>query len=365
MLVNITEGFLDGLAEVNDAFIDKFEELIVQHIKSFHYIALTRKVAKQIADILDARLSRKTKNALILISSQSDNSMTLLKKLRFYMEVRSCDETGLKVETCGNVKVWVCCIAYANQWCSHPSKIVSENISDGMACLEAGRHFSLINSYPKHMQKATLEMSGGCGNADRVLNQRLDDALAPVLCFIDSDKLCSVHQGSSAITKCIELIDKKVGVAVFHHTTARELENILPFKYIRLAIEELDTSVDRDSVLDNLFELHRIKQFSPNLYQYIDLKLGTCSTWIRKQSPDVISHYKLAEKIGQCYCAKDCEGLVSPPVINNILDKVITRMKASSPKEIKESVDVGADKEWLDFGEVVFSMGVVNNIRLT
>lgn len=365
MLINISEGFLVGLTDVGDAFVEKFEELIFQHVRSFHYVSSTRKVAKEIAKILDDRLSQKSKNALIQISSQSDSSLALLKKMKFYMEIRHCGTDSLVIEKNSDVQIWVCCIAYASQWCSHPVKIIGENISDGKACLEAGRHFSIINSYPDRMQRATLEMSGGCGDADTVLDQRLSDALAPVLCFVDSDKLCQNHEGSPAIKKCSELIEKKSGIAVFYYTKTRELENILPFKYIKLAVEELDTSFSRDSILDNLIDLKKIRDTSPNLYSYIDLKLGTCSNWVSRQTLDTISHYKMAKKIKPCSCGNECEGLISPPVMKIILDKVIDRMKTGSPKEIKTYVNDVDDSDWLNFGEIVFSMTVANIIRLT
>ena len=365
MLVNITETFLKGLEDVDDNFLDGFQDLISQHVKLFHYVCATRKVAKTIQEVLGNRLNARVKKALIQIAAQSDSSLTLLKTVKCYLELRQCGVDGLLVEESNGKKIWVCSVAYANQWLYHPLKIVGENISDGEACLIAGRHFSVINRYSDRMQKATLEMSGGCGNADTVLSHRLDDAIAPILCVLDSDKLSPTHEGSPAIKKCTDLIAKKLGIASFYFTPARELENILPLEYLNATVDSLDLSPDRDFLLDNMTKLAYLRVNSPVIYQYIDLKNGTCAKWVAKQSKATIDHYAAFDPLLPCNCAEDCSGKISPPILKALLDKAIFRMKTGSPAEVKKFLDVNKDSSWLEFGSIVFSMSIANNIRLT
>ncbi|MET3130106.1 hypothetical protein AAKU55_000347 [Oxalobacteraceae bacterium GrIS 1.11] len=244
-------------------------------------------------------------------------------------------------------------------------KIIGENISDGKVFLQAARNFSVINSFPERMQNSTIEMSGGCGDASTVLDVRLNDAMAPILCFIDSDKFCPKHQGSTAIKKCKDLLDRKPGVAVFYFTKARELENILPFGYLKATIESMGVSPDRDKLLDNLIDLQNIRNNSPEIYSFIDLKLGTCFAWVAKQSADTVTHFNAANVISQCDCTRECEGRISPPFMEKFLDKVVFCMENSSPGKIRNFISTTEDRDWLDFGQTVFSMSIANNQRLT
>lgn len=365
MLINIAESFLKDLRDVDDNFVDNFQDLISQHIKLFHYVCATRKVVKEIDLVLGSRLSARVKNTLVQISAQSDSSLTLLKSMKCYLELRQCGIDGLLVEENIGVKIWVCSVAYANQWLSHPVKIIGENISDGEACLIAGRHFSVLNRYPRRMQKATLEMSGGCGDTDTVLSYRLDDAIAPILCFIDSDKLSPTHDGSPAIKKCIDLIAEKPGVAMFYYTPARELENILPLKYLNATVESLDRSPDRDLILDNMTRIKYMRLNNPVAYSYVDLKNGTCAKWVAKQNSITINHYAALPALMPCDCTNDCAGKISPPILKILLEKVVSRMKKGTEAEIKNYLDIDQDSSWLEFGSIVFSMSIANNTRLT
>jgi hypothetical protein len=365
MLINISEGFLVGLEDVNDNFVDSFQDLISQHVKSFHYVCATRKVIKEIELSLGDRLSSRVKNALVQIAAQSDSSLTLLKSMKCYLELRQCGVDGLLVEENAGVKIWVCSVAYANQWLSHPVKIIGENISDGEACLIAGRHFSVVNRYPERMQKATLEMSGGCGDADTVLSHRLDDAIAPILCIIDSDKLSPTDEGSPAIKKCLALIGKKPGVAIFYCTPSRELENILPLEYLNATVDSLDRSPDRDRILDNMTRISYMRVNSPAVYSFVDLKNGTCCNWVANQNATTINHYAAMPALMPCDCTIDCDGKISPPILKILLEKVVSRMKTGSKTEINNYLDIHQDSSWLEFGSIVFSMSIANNIRLT
>lgn len=365
MLINITESFLDGLDSVSDQFIYDFEDLISQHIKQNHYLSATRKVASRIATILENRLSVKSKKILNLISNQSNDSIRLVQNIKFHIEIRTASTDGMFIDKKGEKTIWVCNVHYVCQWCSHPLKIIGEHVTDGNACKEAGRHFSIINSYIPKMQKSTIEMSGGCGNADTVLNERLTDAIAPIFCFVDSDKISPNHLGSSAIKKCTALIKEKTGIATFYATSTRELENTLPFKFIESTVNDFSVSSDRDNILTNLNLLDKIKQTTPQIYQFADLKEGTCQTWVKLQTPDVIEHYRSVKIVAPCTCSPKCDGVVSPPVIKNLLEKVINKMNLCSPKEVKTLIQNDNDSDWLNFGEIVFSMALANHVRLT
>ena len=365
MLINITQKFTENLEHVNEKFIEEFEELISIHRKMNHYISITRKISKNILEAIGDRISERTKLSINQISGQSDSSISILKNIEYHIEIRYCYPTGLVTESIGGNIRWVCSVEYVNQWCSQPLRIIGEHITDGKTCLEAAKHYSILNSLPHRMQKATIEMSGGCGNADAVLEERLTDATAPILCAIDSDKLTGNHNGSPAISKCKKLIDRKPGIAIFQYTNAREFENILPLNYVREAIQKMDNTLDRDGILENIGKLTILKKLRKPIYEHIDLKNGTCKTWINSQSKDVKLHYADIPILGPCKCNKDCTGIISPPIIQTVLDKTLELMQKSSRKEIEKFIDADEDIAWLAIGRSVFSMALSNNARST
>ncbi|WP_230503459.1 hypothetical protein [Janthinobacterium sp. FW305-128] len=365
MLINIAQSFTENLKNVDEKFINEFEELISIHRKMNHYVSISRKTSKIILEEIGNRISERTKVSIAQISGQSDSSIAILKNIEYYIEIRFCHPIGLIIEETKNNICWVCSIEYVNQWCSQPLRIIGEHITDGKTCLEAAKHYSMLNSLPHQMQKATVEMSGGCGNANIVLGERLTDATAPILCAIDSDKLTKNHAGSAAIKKCKTLIKNKPGIAVFRSTDAREFENILPLNYVRAAIQEMDNTSNRDDILANIDKLLLIKRTKKNIYEHIDLKNGTCFTWINSQSKDVKIHYTDTPIIGPCKCNENCTGFISPPIIQTMLDKTLEIMQKGSKREIEKLIDISDDVAWLSIGRSVFSLALSNNARLT
>lgn len=366
MLIYINEDFASNLPKHEEFPIEIFESLLSQHARLFHYIAATKKTIHLIEIAIGLRLSNHAKNTLKVISSQSNDLTSLLKSMRFYAEVRDMRKNGIDIELKKNGQLcWICDIHSASNWFSSPLKLIGENITDAKIFSEASRHFAIVNNFNPSMRRVTIEMTGGTGNANAVLAERLKDALAPVLLAIDSDKLCPSHPGSDAIQKCNELISSRSGIAHFHHTDEREVENLLPLDFISGVIDSLNTSKDKDRLLDNVEILRKISSETPDIYSHIDIKNGTCLNWIERKKEKLNDHFQSAKIFGNCTCAESCSGFISPPILEDILEKSLNFMENISPKDIRNIFKKDEISSWLNLGEMVFSMSLSNNVRIT
>jgi hypothetical protein len=297
------------------------------------------------------------------LSAQSDDALALHRRLKLSVEIRSIDGGELFVESDKDIIRWVIDLKNSAKWFSSPLRLIGENLDDASAYFESARHYCAINSIAPSMRRATLEITGGCGNADRILNARISDELSPILCIIDSDRL--LPNGSAAIDKCTRIEATARAVVKFIAVEQRELENLLPNSFVEGAILELDRSSDRDNLLDNLKILRELRQSNCSLYDYVDIKNGTCVSWVESKGEPLTSHYSNAKLVQACNCSAHCKGKYSPALFENVLGKALKYMNNLSAGEIRSMMGTEDAVAWRKLGENTFAMAVANNARLT
>jgi hypothetical protein len=365
MLINLTPEFVAQLGGANKTEIAQFEDVLSHHERLFHYVGARRKVVSEIKAAVGNALSERSHKTLDLIATQSDDLQQILTQTKFYAEVRTLRQRGVQFEENNGICRWICGIDAASKWFSGPLKLVAENIVDARAYSEAARQYAVLSDVQLTMARHSKEMSGGSGNANVVLEERLKDGIAPVLCVIDSDKIFPAHGGSASVGKCRKVIEDIPGVGFFFATQERELENILPIPFVEAAIDAMNRSVERDILLDNLKVMKEIAAKKPTVYPHIDIKNGTCLAWIESKKDDAFRYFG-KEKVRQaCGCKKSCGGKISPPLVEAILDKTVELMAKSAPREIRLALKDMHISSWVELGAMVFAMSMCNNLRST
>ena len=363
MLIFLHESLTSDLNLLKDEAVWQFDDILLLHSKFLHYVAATKKTALLILRGLDGRLSSRSKETLNLISSQSSDSTVLLHKSCLYVEIRKRDLAGLTIESDESLTKWVCDLSCAVKWLSQQSKIIGEHLTDVGAFCAAGKHYAVINNFNPRMQTSVAELTGGSGNAPLVLKKRISDGFAPVLCVIDSDKYSPLSGGSASISKCQEIVDKNKGIFRFHPLIERELENIVPLDFLRQGVLRLNLSKDRDSILNRVDILTSVNNESSDIYRYVDVKFGTCKSWI--VSKGVEKFYEKEPIRYSCHCRADCEGFISPPLFEDVLFETVEYFENSSDKIYRELSIDKVGQSWINLGLVVFYMALSNNIRTT
>lgn len=363
MLIFLHDSLTTNINLLTEKDIFHLDDILLLHSKFIHYVAATRRTANLLSKGLLGRLSVRAQEALNTISTQSADSVSLIKTSRFYVEIRERELAGLTVEEGISSVKWICNLSYAAVNLSQPSKIIGENLTDVKIFRSAGKHYAIANKINPKMQYFIAEMTGGSGNAADVLTERISDGISPVLCVIDSDRLSPDNSGSACVGKCKKVITRMRGISYFYPLPERELENVIPLRFLHEAILKLDLSEDRDSILERASILSDLYTESRAVYKYVDLKKGTCRSWINEKG---LSKFYKKEKIRyKCNCKIDCEGFISPPIFDDLLIKTSEYFDECSEKNLREIPMESTNQSWIDLGAIVFSMALSNQIRTT
>jgi hypothetical protein len=363
MLIILDESIIADIATYTDVEISHLEDLLYFHSKKFHYVGATRKISKMLLVSFPKRLSARAQATLESIATQSDNLSPLTSATRFFAVVNRGGLAGMIRTAHNNRIIWTCDLAFAAKWFSQASKIIGEHLTDSGIYRSAARHFSVTRGLDSRMQSLSLDMCGGSGNADIVLSHRILEANSPVICIIDSDKIASDRAPSESVKKCHDVVSRLRGVSYFFALNERELENAIPFSIVSKAILTLDASKDRDEILKRAYMVKDFQTAHPELYKYVDLKLGTCKTWIKGKG--LQGFFRSAPVSSLCDCSPNCEGSISPKIFEDLLSRVAKVLENISDKNLRNEVVDDAETEWFNIGSLVYSMGLSNNIQLT
>lgn len=363
MLILLNENIAETADQLSDKEVEYLDDLLLGHSKLYHYVGAAKRVASELKKKLDARLSRRSLQTLELISSQSSELPAIIRSTKFYAMVQLSEVAGVIAKVTASHKIWVCDLQFASKWFSQPSTLIGENLIDAKMLNVAATDMALESGLTQRMQRINFEMSGGCGNAWEVLKNRIESALCPVLCIIDSDKYMPTSVLSPAVEKCISVINEMNGVSGFFEIEQREIENLLPRVIVEGAISMLRKSPDRDLIEERFLILENLRKKHPLIYRHVDLKEGTCRSWAKEKK--VYDFFSSSGVVGNCGCRKDCEGLISPPIFKDVLAKALEFVDSKSPAQLHKILINEERPSWLNLGQMVMSFSLANSIRTT
>jgi hypothetical protein len=363
MLILLDQSLADDFENLDPEDVNHFEDLLFFHSRFYHYVATTKRTALDLIKKSDGKLSGRAVNTLKLISTQSLDLAGIRKSVNFHVIVKRSQLAGVIKQEQDHQIQWVCDLQFASKWFSQSTTLIAENLTDTKVIRAAAIDFGGEHRIDHRMNKFSPEMSGGSGNAPAVLENRLTLGSCPAICVIDSDKLSKNSNPSISVEKC-QAISKEIGgINHFMALDERELENLLPTGLLEGAVSRLPISAARDQIQENLDQLKSLRTAFPEVYSYVDVKLGTCVTWAKKHN--VSDSFKVAPVIAKCECNKDCDGCIAPPLFKEVLDKTADFVTNENPKKLQSILQPESRENWLKLGQAILSFSLSNYIRAT
>lgn len=363
MLIILDESISNSAEQLSAKELESLDDLLLCHSRLYHYVGAPKRVAANLIKKLGDQLNQRSLQTLTLISNQASDLQAIIRIAKFYAVARCNDLAGSIVQVQGEQTIWLCDIQYAAQWFSQPSTLIGEHLVDTKIFRVAATDMALESGLSHSMQRINPEMSGGCGNASEVLKNRIANALCPVLCVIDSDKLMPKVDLTAPIEKCHAVINEMKGVSAFFEIEQREIENLLPGVLLQGAISMLPRSPDRDMIQERYGIISNIRNSHPMIYRHIDIKEGTCCTWAKKKN--VYDFFNKIGITGKCNCHKDCEGLIAPALFKEVLAKAVEFVESKNPLQLQKFLTGEERENWLGLGKIVMSFSLANSIRVT
>lgn len=363
MLILLDKNIAEAADELTKNELDALDDVLLCHSKLYHYVGAAKRVASVLAEKLATRLTERSLQTLKLISGQSSDLTAIIQSSKLYAIIRRSDVAGVTTQFLDSQQTWICDLQYAARWFSQPSTLIGEHLIDTKILKVAAADMALEAGISLNMQRLNCEMSGGCGSAWEVLKNRIESALCPVLCVIDSDKFSPTPVLTPAVEKCHKVIAEMSGISSFFEIEQREIENLLPDVLLAGAISMLPQSPDRDAIEVKYGMLKGLRKNFPAIYRHVDIKEGTCVTWAKKNS--VSDFFKPVGVIDECGCHKDCEGLISPPLFKDVLAKTLEFTDSRSAAQLRKSLINENRPAWLGLGQIVMSFSFANGVRVT
>lgn len=362
MLILLDANIAEAAGELSEHEVECLDDLLLCHSKLYHYVGAPKRVASALIEKLGARLTKRSLQTLGLISGQSSDLAAIIRSSNFYVIVRRSEIVGATHHVQDSQNTWICDLQYAAKWFSQPSTLIGENLIDTKVLKVAAADMASEIGISRNMQRLNCEMSGGCGNAWEVLKNRIESALCPVLCIIDSDKYSPFHAITPAVEKCHKVISDMNGISSFFEIEQREIENLLPDVLLSGAISMLPNSPDRDSIELKYNMLMDVRKKFPIIYRHVDIKEGTCCTWANRKN--VYEFFKPVGVVDKCECQKDCDGLISPALFKDVLTKAVEFADSKSFAQLQKLLKNEERTAWLGLGQIVMSFSFANGIRV-
>ncbi|MDN2675247.1 hypothetical protein OX459_28005 [Janthinobacterium sp. SUN026] len=362
MLILLDLNIAEAAHELSEDEVDSLDDLLLCHFKLYHYVGAAKRVASILIEKLATRLTKRSLQTLRLISDQSSELTAIIRSSKFHAIVRRSDVAGVTTNIQGLQHIWICDLQYASKWFSQPSTLIGEHLVDTKILKVAATDVASGFGISRNMQRLNCEMSGGCGNAWEVLKNRIESALCPVLCIIDSDKYLPNVAPNPAVEKCHKVINEMNGISSFFEIEPREIENLLPDSLLAGAISMLPNSPDRDEIEVKYRVLMGLRKRFPVIYRHVDIKEGTCRTWVNKKN--VQDFFKPIGIVDKCECQKDCEGVISPALFKDVLAKTVEFTDSQSPAQLQKFLKNEERPAWLELGQIVMSFSFANGIRV-
>ncbi|MGJ0489520.1 hypothetical protein [Methylobacter sp.] len=253
--------------------------------------------------------------------------------------------------------------SFSSHAAANKTTILAEDYIDAALYNFAAKHYVTKNKL-KGFEVSSRSEAGGGSRIKSVLETIVSRKEEICICVTDSDKYSPSASMSVTARDCSNIVSKSKWPVAHIATHARELENILPRKFIN---EVVDSHQQNEwQSIENV-----AKKFSP-LLPYIDIKEGTCMHWVLglpKGSPcrtfwnkelqsaaikSPCNHDCLDSQTCEVGDSDKCNCVISQGVGTRIAEKVLDYLQKQSVAKSSEQVDKDLNQEWLSIGKEVF-----------
>lgn len=324
--------------------------------------------------------NKKTIDYLLSISSLSMRSKVFLKKVKDWKPQREAYYNRIpmvvyivadSVEISNDGQNWIVPLnAVTNGAFSSGVIVLGENQTDAKMLIHAARHFSVLNNLTFYNVSA-VSRGGGGETILAELNAIYEYKKDAVYCFLDSDKFSPAADLSRKARQCKMKISSEKWVGKFNATISREIENIIPFSFIELALDE--NSTQALSKINYVFSIGK-----SDFLKYVDLKKGLSAKWVKSLaigSPCRDFWNSTLELIHQDTMLKydclndtscplssmspenECECIIFPKVAERMTQRTLEWLNNQSDDDILSILKTSLNTdEWLSMGESLFWM---------
>lgn len=252
---------------------------------------------------------------------------------------------------------------FSNHATANRTIILAEDYIDAALYDIAAKHYVIKNKL-KGFDVSSRPEAGGGSRTKNVLETIISRTEEACICVTDSDRYSPSDSLSTTAKDCRSsaLISKWPAIHVA--TDARELENILPRKFVK---EVIDKHQEEEwQTIDNL-----IKEYAP-VFPYIDIKEGTHMQWIfnlpkgspnrifwdnqlqRIRAKSLLDQDCIDNQVCDLKGSEKCNCVISPGIGTKVAEKVRDYLLGQSLAKSSEKVDSDLDQEWLLIGQEVF-----------
>lgn len=361
MHFHLEDNILDINLEKNIDANSAIENLLNAEFAGFHVISASRAV-----------LSQLTKSTSLSIRSRN----VLQQKLNWYpMQAGAYEKIPFSAFIDANLdqiqresnERWKIPLNIFSKFVPTPTLLVAESLTDCRAYALAAQSYILKEKLNSLTIKLKNEGGGGASTPDQLLE--IENTKSEIcLCITDSDRTHPQANPARTYRKCADIASNSKWLVKHAETTARELENIIPF----CAYTESSNLQTRSAAK----KLKLIAETTdPSILNYIDLKNGLSLHWLfsnSKESPtfkywlNTIKHTKTNEQQKECLESQSCkkelnkdkicpECIIIPGVAKTMATHAITWLSNITEKNQMDKLLSSNSDEWFNIGRAVFS----------
>lgn len=273
MLIWIKDESVADLAATSNQTILALEYLATAHREGKHIIAGNRNTLETI--VASDKIDDRTKIIYNRLISKATDLGSIRNKLSVYVEVIEKEGTLNIDRSHGKSIIRLPITFFSDSNNIQETLVLCESSKDGNFYEFIGMaYMSYINAKNISIELDNLSPLSG-GNGHLIYEARAtakSNKRRLAFCILDSDKVAPVCSLGSTAKKVIEIHNKYLPVFMDYYVLeSREVENILPFKFIEMVCASDPNKVKIVKSLNSLLINTKLQE----IYPFVDLKNGT------------------------------------------------------------------------------------------
>ncbi len=350
-----------NLAEDHDS-CHGIHELFAAAYRGEHFVLADRNTLDHL--IANASLSAATRSIAAKIRSSLPTLGAIAKQVQRRVNVINTDENKYRRTSSD---LWVVPLKMIGARGIRKAIILTENLDDATAYEHAAKQYKASE---KMAGQISLEIAGGGGSTiPEAFGNYTNVERRWCLCITDSDRICPDDNMDVSAQRCCDIADLDDIVASHVDIKSREIENILPLKFL----EDCIPASHQDKWEWHVQKLLKIRQ---DAHRYCDIKKGITfrkvnsylsGTPRRDYWSKVMQDLRHASAISIECSDNECAAMTSQEPCNcnvtygfgtNILASVISKLTSQSAHESERQIRNDVNRqEWLNLGRIVYEWG--------
>lgn len=375
MLIWIKDESVADLASGSKQTILALEYLATAHREGKHIIAGNRNTLETI--VASDNIDDKTKAVYNRLISNATELWNIRNKLSAYIEVIG-KEINAEIDTSTDKYIIRLPITFFRDSCNiQKTLLLCENLSDAEFYRFIGTAYKHHISVERYLSIDFEALLGGGGTTASVYEQKSrakSEESRLLLCLLDSDKSAPNSSQGSTANNVIRIHERFLKPTLRYYViNAREIENIIPFKYLEEVFALNREYLESIKSIGNIFSdpnleeaylfldikegtffneiIHNVKNpLDKNFWKQISRLIPTCEmicidNWICHKPPE--------KNQKKCACLVSSE--LSKSTLEQVVDWIENNKKDKLAREVWTKLSVKQKEEWMSLGSLIVS----------